>query len=71
MQYFNISLVTVMVRFYTMMAAVIIGVFSGQGWLAFLALPIFLSIMLGISFKKEKPKSAQIQKRTVRTRKAA
>ena len=53
MRYFDINLVTVLVRFYLMMAAVIVGLFTGLNWLAFLALPIFLSIMLGVTFRKE------------------
>ncbi|HKK76172.1 MAG TPA: hypothetical protein VJ953_13920 [Saprospiraceae bacterium] len=57
MQYFNISLVTVMLRFYLMMGFVIVGVFTGMHLLTILALPTFLSIMLGITFKKEKKKA--------------
>lgn len=53
MRFFDINLITVMVRFYLMMAAVIVGLFTGLNWLAFLALPIFLSIMLGVTFRKE------------------
>ena len=53
MRFFDINLVTVLVRFYLMMAAVIVGLFTGLNWLAFLALPIFLSIMLGVTFRKE------------------
>ena len=63
MRFFDINLVTVMVRFYLMMAVVIIGIFSGQVWLAGLALPIFLSVMLGITFRKEdNSKKANIKK---------
>lgn len=52
MKFFNINFATVMVRFFLMMAVVIGGLFAGQGWLAVLALPIFLSVMLGISFER-------------------
>jgi hypothetical protein len=35
-----------------MMAVVIVALFAGIPWLAFLALPIFLSALLGIEFKR-------------------
>ena len=54
MKPFGIGLGTVLVRFYLMMLVVILGGFTGQWWLATLALPIFLSIMLGLSFKTDK-----------------
>lgn len=50
-----------------MMAVVIIGVFTGQYWLVVLALPIFLSAMLGFSFKATK---AEKPIRSMRTNKA-
>ena len=52
MEFFNINIATVIIRFYLMMAVVIIGVFTAQYWLVGLALPIFLSVMLGLSIKK-------------------
>lgn len=52
MEFFNINLGTVMFRFYLMMAVIILGVFTGQVWLTVLGLPIFLSTVLGISFKR-------------------
>jgi hypothetical protein len=51
-QFLNLSIAGVIVRFYLMMAVVIIAGFSGLWWIAFLAFPIFISIMLGITFKR-------------------
>lgn len=59
MQFFNISLVTIMLRFYLMMAVVIGSLFAGVPWLCILALPIFLSVMLGVTINKEAPKVAK------------
>ena len=72
MELFNISLTTVMIRFYLMMAVVIIGLFTGLNWMAFLALPLFLSIMLGATFKTKKAtKAAQIKDNQKNIHKAA
>ena len=51
MEFFNISVSTIVIRFFIMMAVIIAGVFTGQYWLVVLGLPIFLSGMLGIGFK--------------------
>ena len=48
---FELSVGGVMIRFYVMMAIVIGSVLSGQSWFAILALPVLLSIMLGVKFK--------------------
>ncbi|MEM8585443.1 MAG: hypothetical protein AAGF87_14285 [Bacteroidota bacterium] len=45
---FNISLTTVLLRFYLMMAIVIVAGFSGMWWLSVLALPVFISNMIGL-----------------------
>lgn len=50
---FNLSIGTVILRFYMMMGVVLIAGFSGYWLIAFLALPIILSIMMGITFAKE------------------
>ncbi len=50
---FNLSIGTVILRFYMMMGVVIIAGFSGYWAIAFLSLPIFLSIMMGITFTKD------------------
>lgn len=62
MKYFSIGLGAIMIRFYLMMGVVIIGGFSGQWWLATLALPIFLSIMLGVTFTPGNKKVAKSKK---------
>ncbi|MEL6970035.1 MAG: hypothetical protein AAFZ63_15880 [Bacteroidota bacterium] len=64
MEFFSINIATVIIRFFLMMAVIIIGVFSGQWWLTVLGLPIFLSVMLGISFKR---KQAQVTTGVSRT----
>ena len=56
----NIGLETVILRYYLMMLVVIAGGFLGSWLIALLALPIFLSAILGISFqfnKKEETKN--------------
>ncbi|MFK7773117.1 MAG: hypothetical protein AB8F94_13300 [Saprospiraceae bacterium] len=49
---FDLNIGTVMMRFYLMMAVVIVAGFSGYWLIALLALPIFLSTIMGISFTK-------------------
>ena len=49
---FDLNIGTVMMRFYLMMGVVIIAGFSGYWLMALLALPIFLSTIMGISFTK-------------------
>ena len=51
---YNLSVSGVILRFYIMMACVIIPIFIGYPVLAFLSIPVFLSIMFGISFKRSK-----------------
>ncbi len=51
---FNLSIGAVILRFYLMMGVVIIAGFSGYWVIAVLALPIFLSIMMGVTFSKDK-----------------
>ncbi|MEZ4934094.1 MAG: hypothetical protein R2788_18465 [Saprospiraceae bacterium] len=55
MKAFEANFVTVIIRFYLMMAVVLIAGFTGIWWLAILALPIFLSSMMCVKFfdKKE------------------
>lgn len=56
-EFFKLDLAGLLVRYYLMMATVIIGGFSGQWWIALFALPIFISAISGlsISFKLSKP----------------
>lgn len=53
MEFFSIGIATIILRFFLMMAVIIVGVFTGQAWLTVLGLPIFLSIMLGVGLKKD------------------
>lgn len=60
---FKLSIAGVVIRFYLMMAVVIIGGFTGMWWLAILALPIFLSAMVGYkpTFGKAKRKDGAVK----------
>lgn len=75
MKPFGLSLGTLLLRYYLMMMVIIAAGFIGQWWLAFLALPIFLSTILGVSFEKnEKGKAAmtvQMNKKEQSARKAS
>ena len=69
MEFFNISVSTIVIRFFIMMAVIITGVFTGQYWLVVLGLPIFLSGILGIGFKTKNKdvkdaKQSNMQSRT-------
>lgn len=50
MKLFNLPIGTLILRFYLMMAVVLIAGFSRVWLLALLALPIFLSALLGVQF---------------------
>ena len=54
MKSFKLDIAGLVLRFYLMMAVVLIGGFTGQWWIAIFALPIFLSAMMGITVGKEK-----------------
>lgn len=58
MRFFALSFDKVLLRFFLMMACVIIGVFSGQPLVTILALPLFLSAIMGVSFQPEEKQSA-------------
>ena len=53
MRFFALTFDKVLLRFFLMMACVIGGIFAGQPLVAILALPIFLSAVLGVSFLPE------------------
>lgn len=53
MRFFALTFDKVLLRFFLMMTCVIVGLFAGQPLLALLALPIFLSAVLGVSFIPE------------------
>lgn len=66
---FNISLTTVLLRFYLMMAIVIVAGFSGMWWLSVLALPVFISNMIGLQFwpaQKSVSQRAKANKKTLK-----
>jgi hypothetical protein len=50
MKILGLNIATLILRFYLLMAIVIIAGFTGVWWLALLALPVFVSALLGISF---------------------
>ena len=52
MKAFGLDLGTMLLRYYLMVLVVVAAGFTGQWWLAVLALPIFLSTVLGITFGK-------------------
>lgn len=51
MKMFDLDFGTILLRFYLMMLLVIVGVLTKFWVLPLLALPLFLSIMMGISFR--------------------
>ena len=63
MKAFEAKFTTVIMRFYLMMAVVIVAGFTGFWWLAVLALPIFLSSMMCVKFfdKKESNNGKLVQ----------
>jgi hypothetical protein len=52
MKAFGLGLGTMLLRYYLMMLVVVAAGFTGQWWLAVLALPIFLSTVLGVRFSR-------------------
>ena len=50
MKFMHLPLDTLFLRFYLMMAIVLIAGYSGLWVVAFLALPVFMSCLLGITF---------------------
>ena len=58
MRFYAITIDQIVIRFYLMMGVVLLGMFSGYYAIAFLALPLFLSAVLGIRFRPEKHTAA-------------
>jgi len=52
MKFLNLSLATLIFRFYLMMIIIILAGFSGFWILSVLALPVFFSALMGIQFNK-------------------
>lgn len=53
MTYFHLSFSTLLWRYYLMMAIILLAGFTGYWALAFLSLPVFLSCLLGVSFRRQ------------------
>ena len=51
MKSFEVNFGTLMLRFYLMMAIIIISFSIGLPWLAFLAFPVFMSCLMGVKFE--------------------
>ncbi len=60
---FNLNPVTVVLRYNLLIAVVVVSFSIGLPWLAILALPIFLSTILGVSFTKKTKKKTLHNKR--------
>ncbi|RMF28312.1 MAG: hypothetical protein D6765_06165 [Bacteroidetes bacterium] len=58
MQFFEINVAQMVIRFYLMMAVILISFYLGLYWLALLGLPIFLSALLGVNWKSTRGKSS-------------
>jgi hypothetical protein len=73
MRFFSLTFDKVVIRFFLMMALIIGGMFAGQPLIALLALPLFLSALLGVSFMpKQKETSVKtISEGKVTTKQAA
>ncbi len=54
MELFKLDLVSLMIRFYAVVAVVLIAGFSGFWWLALLSVPIFLSALAAVKFGRKK-----------------
>lgn len=52
MKLLELSVSTLILRFYVMMAIVIGAGFSGLWWLSILALPVFYTALMGIKFSQ-------------------
>lgn len=66
MNMFSLGIGEVVVRFFLMMAVIIVGVFAGMPWLTLLGLPIFLSALLGVSFSSPAKAEAKTGRINVR-----
>ncbi len=44
---YNLSMTEIILSYLLMMAVIIVGIFTGLNWLAFLALPLFLRGLMG------------------------
>jgi cytochrome b561 len=56
----SLSMQNVILRFYLLMAIVIAAGFLGQWWMGLLALPVFLSTLLGVALQKNNKKQVSV-----------
>ena len=54
MKAFELNIATLMIRFYLMMAIIIISFSIGLPWLAYLAFPVFMSCLMGVKIEWSK-----------------
>ena len=70
MKLFNLNFASLILRFYLLMAIVIGAFFMGYPILAFLALPVFFSAMMGIRFTRVKHKVTSTTRENISSRNA-
>ncbi len=58
MKFFEINVAQMVIRFYLMMAVILISFYLGLYWLAILGLPIFLSALLGVNWENKRRESS-------------
>lgn len=68
MRFFAATFDYILIRFFLMMTCVIVGLFVGQPIIAILALPFFLSAILGVSFLPEKHEAAAVSQLDTKTK---
>lgn len=61
MKPFELSIAGFLLRFYLMMAVILIGGFTGQWWMVGIGLPVFLFTILGVRLGKEERGSAKVR----------
>lgn len=59
-EFFKLDFAGMMIRYYLLMAVVVVGGFSGQWWITLFALPIFVSAITGLKISIKKPVSAEV-----------
>ncbi|MDX1478826.1 MAG: hypothetical protein R3301_14030 [Saprospiraceae bacterium] len=62
MKLFRLNFATIVLRYYLMMLIVIVAGFTGQWWLATLALPVFLSCLMALKLGPQRPSGASVQR---------
>ena len=67
MKLFSLNFASLILRFYLLMAIIIGAYFLGYPILAFLALPVFISAMMGIKFTRTKKAATATSKENTKT----